>query len=56
MKKVISLFAFFVLLLASCATIKEPGTALMNKAERIQYYQERASHYNFLVEQEKSKK
>mgnify|MGYP001614772714 FL=1 len=54
MEKILGLF--FVLLLSSCATLNEPpGTVLMTSDQKIQYYQEQISHYQFLIEQEKKK-
>ena len=49
MEKILGLF--FVLLLSSCATLNEPaGTVLMTSDQKIQYYQEQISHYQFLIE------
>jgi uncharacterized protein YceK len=64
MKKYFIALFFVILLLSGCAAIKDVNssmqpvqrpTYMMNSPAKIQYYQEQIDHYNFLIEQEKTR-
>jgi len=56
MKKIVG-FILLILCLSACATMqmRQEPTLLMSSPQKIQYYQEQISRYNYLIEQEQNK-